>query len=43
MENIMDDVDNIFNKRQSILIANVMVNGKAVDIFVNDGVPKFND
>jgi 5-methylthioadenosine/S-adenosylhomocysteine deaminase len=37
MENIMDDVDNIFNKRQSILIANVMVNGKAVDIFVNDG------
>ena len=36
MEIMMDDMDNIFNKRQSILIANVMVNGKAVDIFVND-------
>jgi 5-methylthioadenosine/S-adenosylhomocysteine deaminase len=33
----MGDMDNIFNKRQSILIANVMVDGKAVDIFVNDG------
>lgn len=37
MEIIMDDMDNIFNKRQSILIANVMVEGKAVDIFVNNG------
>jgi 5-methylthioadenosine/S-adenosylhomocysteine deaminase len=30
-------MDDIFNKRQSILIANVMVDGKAADIFVNDG------
>ncbi|MEI8331878.1 MAG: amidohydrolase family protein [Methanomicrobiales archaeon] len=29
-------MDNIFNKRQSILIANVMVGGKSADIFVND-------
>jgi 5-methylthioadenosine/S-adenosylhomocysteine deaminase len=34
MEIIMDDM---FNKRQSILIANVMVEGTAADIFVNDG------
>ena len=33
----MGDMDNIFNKRQSILIANVMVDGKPADIFVNDG------
>ncbi|MEI7855943.1 MAG: amidohydrolase family protein [Methanomicrobiales archaeon] len=30
-------MDNIFNKRQSILIANVMVDGKHTDILVNDG------
>lgn len=33
MEIMMDD---IFNKRQSILIANVIVEGKAADIFVDD-------
>ena len=33
----MGDMDNIFNKRQSILIANVIVDGKTADIFVNDG------
>jgi 5-methylthioadenosine/S-adenosylhomocysteine deaminase len=30
-------MDDIFNKRQSILIANVMVDGKRADLFVNDG------
>ncbi len=29
-------MDDIFNKQQSILIANVMVNGKQADLFVND-------
>jgi 5-methylthioadenosine/S-adenosylhomocysteine deaminase len=29
-------MDDIFNRRQSILIADVMVNGKTSDIFVND-------
>ena len=32
----MDDMDNIFNKRQSILIANVNLNGKIADLFVNN-------
>ena len=36
MEIIMGDKDNIFNKRQSILIANVMVDGKHADLFVDE-------
>ncbi|MHB8162727.1 MAG: amidohydrolase family protein [Methanoregula sp.] len=30
-------MDDIFNRRQSILIANVMIDGKQADIFVDDG------
>jgi len=30
-------MDDIFNRRQSILIANVTIDGKHADIFVNDG------
>jgi 5-methylthioadenosine/S-adenosylhomocysteine deaminase len=30
-------MDDIFNKRQSILVANVNVDGRVLDIFVNDG------
>jgi 5-methylthioadenosine/S-adenosylhomocysteine deaminase len=36
MEISMGDMDDIFNKRQSILIANVNLNGKHADLFVNN-------